>query len=66
VCPTHQVHPHGFERVGVGVVLQGGGAVVREDHVARLVVEVRDPRGKLGGVGEGRGEEDLGEGRCEV
>ncbi len=40
-------------------MLEGGRAVVRVDHVTRLSVHSRDPHGKVWGVGDGGGEEDL-------
>ena len=41
------------------VMLQRCGSVVCVDDVTRLFVKVSDPFGKLSGVGDGGGEEDV-------
>lgn len=61
-APTHQEEARVLllcQAQGEGIVVQRRGAVVGGHHVAGLGVEVGDPRGKLAGVGEGRGQKHL-------
>ena len=47
---THQVEPRAASREGI--VLQRGGSKVGVHHMARLLVQLTHPAGKLAGIGQ--------------